>query len=159
MQIADQKAVTIHYSVKGEDGSVLDSSRGRDPLNYLHGTGSIVPGLEKALAGKAAGDKIEVTLAPEDGYGVRDEKNLRNVPLRKISGEGRIAPGSPCRVQVSGGFQLGRVVALQGDYATVDLNHPLAGKSLAFEVEVMAVRDATSEELAHGHIHGAGGHH
>ncbi|HLK93771.1 MAG TPA: peptidylprolyl isomerase [Polyangia bacterium] len=159
MQIADKSAVTIHYSVKNDAGEVLDTSRGRDPLVYLHGTGSIVPGLEKALAGKSAGDKIDAKLAPEEGYGLRDEKNVRKLPLRKLSGEGRIGPGSPCRVQVSGGFQLGRVVALQGDYATVDLNHPLAGMALAFEVEVVAVREATAEELAHGHVHGPGDHH
>jgi FKBP-type peptidyl-prolyl cis-trans isomerase SlyD len=159
MQIADQKVVTIHYTLKGEDGNVLDTSRGRDPLSYVHGQGNIVPGLEKALTGKSAGDKIETTLAPEDGYGVRDEGNSRKFPLRKIAGDGRLAVGSPCRVQTAEGVQLGRVIALSGDYATVDLNHPLAGMKLAFEVEVVAVRDATTEELAHGHVHGPGGHH
>ncbi|HVV49061.1 MAG TPA: peptidylprolyl isomerase [Polyangia bacterium] len=159
MQISDRKAVTIHYTVKDEAGEVLDTSRGRDPLDYLQGLGNIVPGLEKALAGKAAGDKLEVTLAPEEAYGVRDEKNVRNVPLRKLSVEGKLAPGARCRVQVPDGFQLGLVQAVRGDYATVDLNHPLAGMRLAFEVEVVAVREATPEELAHGHVHGAGGHH
>jgi FKBP-type peptidyl-prolyl cis-trans isomerase SlyD len=159
MQIIKDKAVTIHYSVKNEAGETLDSSRGRDPLNYLQGGGNIVSGLEKALEGKAAGAKLEVTLPPEEAYGVRDEKNVRNVPLRKLAADGKIAVGAPCRVQTVDGVQLARVVAVRGDYATVDLNHPLAGMRLAFEVEVVAVRDATAEELAHGHVHGPGDHH
>jgi FKBP-type peptidyl-prolyl cis-trans isomerase SlyD len=159
MQISDQKAVTIHYTLKNEAGEALDSSRGRDPLNYLQGAGNIVPGLEKALAGKSTGDTVRVTLAPEEAYGQRDEKEIRNVPLRKISADGKLGPGARCRIQTSEGFQLGIVTALRGDYATVDLNHPLAGMRLDFEVEVLAVRDATSEELTHGHVHGPGGHH
>jgi FKBP-type peptidyl-prolyl cis-trans isomerase SlyD len=159
MPITKDKAVTIHYTVKSEAGETLDSSRGRDPLNYLQGSGNIVPGLEKALEGKEAGAKLEVTLAPEEAYGVRDEKNVRNVPLRKIAADGKVVAGGPCRVQTADGVQLARVIAVRGDYATVDLNHPLAGMPLSFGVEVVAVRDATAEELAHGHIHGPGGHH
>jgi FKBP-type peptidyl-prolyl cis-trans isomerase SlyD len=159
MQISDQKAVTIHYTLKDEAGETLDTSRGRDPLNYLQGAGNIVPGLEKALAGKVAGDTLRVTLAPEEAYGQRDDKEVRNVPLRKLSADGKLVPGARCRVQSSDGFQLGLVAAVRGDYATVDLNHPLAGMRLDFEVEVLAVRDATSEELTHGHVHGPGGHH
>jgi FKBP-type peptidyl-prolyl cis-trans isomerase SlyD len=159
MQISDQKAVTIHYTLKDEAGETLDTSRGRDPLNYLQGAGNIVPGLEKALAGKSAGDTLRVTLAPEEAYGQRDDKEIRNVPLRKISVDGKLVPGARCRVQSSDGFQLGLVAAIRGDYATVDLNHPLAGMRLDFDVEVLAVRDATSEELTHGHVHGPGGHH
>jgi FKBP-type peptidyl-prolyl cis-trans isomerase SlyD len=159
MQIADQKAVTIHYTLKDEGGETLDTSRGRDPLNYLQGAGNIVPGLEKALAGKSAGETIRVTLAPEEAYGQRDEKEIRNVPLRKLSTDGKLAPGARVRVSTADGFQLGIVKAIKGDYATVDLNHPLAGMRLDFEVEVMAVRDATAEELTHGHVHAPGGHH
>jgi FKBP-type peptidyl-prolyl cis-trans isomerase SlyD len=159
MQISDQKAVTIHYTLKDEAGETLDTSRGRDPLNYLQGAGNIVPGLEKALSGKAAGDTLRVTLTPEEAYGQRDEKEIRNVPLRRLSADGKLVPGARCRVQTSDGFQLAIVTAIKGDYATVDLNHPLAGMRLDFEVEVMAVRDATPEELTHGHVHGPGGHH
>ena len=126
MQIADQKAVTIHYTLKDEEGTVLDSSKGRDPLSYLQGVGNIVPGLEKALAGKAAGESVQVTLTPEEAYGPRDDKNIRNVPLRKLSGQ----EGDARRSASSGprtGFQMATVTAVRGDYATVDLNHPLAG--------------------------------
>lgn len=159
MSITKDQAVTIHYTVKSEAGETLDTSRGRDPLNYLQGAGNIVPGLEKALEGREAGAKLEVTLAPEEAYGVRDEKNVRNVPLRKIATDGKVVAGATCRVQAADGVQLARVTAVRGDYATVDLNHPLAGMRLAFEIEVVAVRDATAEELAHGHVHGPGGHH
>ncbi len=159
MQISDQKAVTIHYTLKDETGETLDTSRGRDPLSYLQGAGNIVPGLEKALSGKAAGDTLRVTLTPEEAYGQRDEKEIRNVPLRRLSADGKLVPGARCRVQTSDGFQLAIVTAIKGDYATVDLNHPLAGMRLDFDVEVMAVRDATPEELTHGHVHGPGGHH
>jgi FKBP-type peptidyl-prolyl cis-trans isomerase SlyD len=160
MQIAEKTAVTIHYTLKNDEGEVLDTSREREPLNYLQGAGNIVPGLEKQLEGKGPGDKLEVTLAPEDAYGVRDEKNVRNVPLRKIKVEGRaVAPGMHCQVQVPDGYQMALVKTVQGDYATVDLNHPLAGMRLHFEVEVVSVRAANAEELKHGHVHGPGGHH
>ncbi|HEX3904951.1 MAG TPA: peptidylprolyl isomerase [Polyangia bacterium] len=159
MQITDQKAVTIHYTLKDDAGEVLDTSRGRDPLNYLQGAGNVVPGLEKALAGKEAGATIAVTLAPEEAYGPRDDGNVRNVPLRKLSADGKVTAGTRCRVQTADGAQLAQVVAVRGDYATVDLNHPLAGMQLHFDVEVVAVRDATPEELGHGHVHGPGGHH
>ena len=161
MQIADQKAVTIHYTLKDDEGTVLDSSKGREPLGYLHGVGNIVPGLEKALAGKAAGESVQVTLTPEEGYGARDDKNVRNVPLRKLSegSEGKVTVGMQCQLRTRDGIQMATVTAVRGDYATVDLNHPLAGKRLHFDVEVVAIRDATPEELTHGHIHEPGGHH
>ena len=158
MQIADQKAVTIHYTLKDDEGTVLDSSKGRAPLGYLQGADNIVPGLEKALAGKAAGETVQVTLTPEEGYGIRDDKNVRNVPLRKLS-EGKVTVGMQCQLRTRDGVQIATVTAVRGDYATVDLNHPLAGMRLHFDVEVMAVRDATPEELTHGHIHEPGDHH
>jgi FKBP-type peptidyl-prolyl cis-trans isomerase SlyD len=159
MQISDKKAVTIHYTLKDEAGETLDTSRGRDPLSYLQGAGNIVSGLEKALDGKSAGETVRVKLAPEEAYGQRDEKEIRNVPLRRISTEGKLSPGARVRVQTADGFQLAVVQTIRGDYATVDLNHPLAGMQLDFEVEVMGVRDATAEELTHGHVHAPGGHH
>jgi FKBP-type peptidyl-prolyl cis-trans isomerase SlyD len=158
MQIADQKAVTIHYTLKDDEGTVLDSSRGREPLGYLQGAENIVPGLEKALAGKAVGETVQVILTPEEGYGLRDDKNVRNVPLRKLS-EGKVTVGTQCQLRTRDGVQIATVTAVRGDYATVDLNHPLAGMRLHFDVEVVAVRDATPEELTHGHVHGPGGHH
>jgi FKBP-type peptidyl-prolyl cis-trans isomerase SlyD len=158
MQIADQKAVTIHYTLKDDEGQVLDSSEGREPLSYLQGSGNIVPGLEAALAGKSAGDAVVVTLSPEEGYGPRDESNIRNVPMRKLP-EGKITVGMRLRIQTEEGYRVALVKEVKGDYATIDANHPLAGMRLHFDVKVVEVRDATPEELNHGHIHGAGGHH
>jgi FKBP-type peptidyl-prolyl cis-trans isomerase SlyD len=158
MQIGAKKAVTIHYTLRDDAGEVLDSSEGRAPLTYLHGEGNIVPGLEKALDGKQAGDEVKVTVPPEDGYGARSDDNVRNVPRRRLP-EGKIEPGMRMRMQTDVGQVIAMVTAVKGDYVTLDTNHPLAGTTLHFEVKVVEVRDATAEELEHGHVHGPGGHH
>ena len=158
MQIGAKKAVTIHYILRDDAGEVLDSSEGRPPLTYLHGEGNIVPGLEKALDGKQAGDEVKVTVSPEDGYGARSDDNIRNVPRRRLP-EGKIEPGMRMRMQTDVGQVIAMVTAVKGDYVTLDTNHPLAGTTLHFEVKVAEVRDATAEELEHGHVHGPGGHH
>ena len=158
MEIGSKKAVTINYTLKDDDGKVLDTSEGRDPLTYLHGVGNLVPGLEAALEGKRAGDAIEATLTPEQGYGERDERQVRNVPLRKLP-DGKAEVGMRYRIQTDEGSSAALVTAVRGDYATIDANHPLAGMTLHFQVAVLEVRDATAEELEHGHVHGPGGHH
>jgi FKBP-type peptidyl-prolyl cis-trans isomerase SlyD len=160
MAIGAQKAVTISYTLKDDEGMVLDTSEGEggEPLTYLHGVGSIVDGLEKALDGKDVGDAISVVVTPEEGYGVRDEGHIRNVPLRKLP-EGKVVVGMRYRVQTEDGYMAALVTAVRGDYATIDANHPLAGMTLHFEVKVLEVRDATAEELTHGHVHGPGDHH
>lgn len=158
MQIGADKAVTIHYTLRDDGGEVLDSSDGRDPLTYLHGTGNIVPGLEKALDGKQAGDEVKVKVTPAEGYGERDEANVRNVPRRRLP-EGKIEPGMRLRLQTEHGPMIVAVTAVEGDYVTIDGNHALAGMTLHFEVKVVEVRDATAEERTHGHVHGPGGHH
>jgi FKBP-type peptidyl-prolyl cis-trans isomerase SlyD len=158
MEIGAKRAVTIHYTLRDDEGKVLDSSEGREPLTYLHGAGNIVPGLEAALEGKKAGDAIKAKVTPAEGYGERDETNIRNVPLRKLP-EGKVEAGMRLRLKTDVGFMVALVTAVRGDYATIDANHPLAGQTLNFEVEVVEVRDATEEELTHGHVHGPGGHH
>ncbi|HEY7373749.1 MAG TPA: peptidylprolyl isomerase [Polyangia bacterium] len=158
MQIGAKKAVTFHYSLRDDDGTVLDSSDGRAPLTYLHGEGNIVPGLEKALEGKQAGDEVKATVPPEEGYGKRDESNIRNIPRRKLP-EGKLAPGMRMQLRTDQGPLVATVLAVKGDYVTLDANHPLADKTLHFDVKVVDVRDATDEELAHGHVHGPGAHH
>jgi len=158
MEIADRRAVTIHYTLKNDADELLESSQGRDPLTYLHGVGNIVPGLEKALAGKQAGDVVKASLAPADAYGAHEEQRVRNVPLRKLP-EARVRAGQRYRVQTDRGPINALVTAVKGDYATVDLNHPFAGMNLHFEVTVVGVREATAEELEHGHVHEPGGHH
>lgn len=161
MQIGSKKAVTIAYTLKDDAGEVLDTSEGQEPLIYLHGTGNIVPGLEKALEGKTTGDKISVTLPPADAYGERDEKLVRNIPMRRlqVDDKAKVKVGGRYRAWMEDGGRVVHVTALKGDYVGVDANHPLAGKTLHFDVEVVGVRDATDDELAHGHVHGPGGHH
>ena len=150
--------MTLHYTLRDDAGTVLDTSEGRSPLTYLHGERNIVPGLEKALEGKQSGDEVKVTVPPEDGYGARKDDNVRNVPRRRLP-EGKIEPGMRMRMQTDGGQLIALVTAVSGDYVTLDTNHPLAGTTLHFEVKVVEVRDATAEELAHGHGHGPGAHH
>src|SRR4051812_50140247 len=127
MQIDAKRAVTFHYSLRDDEGTVLDSSDGREPLTYLHGEGNIVPGLEKALAGKQAGDEVKVTVTPEEGYGVRDESNIRNVPRRRLP-EGKIEPGMRLRLQTNQGEMPALVTAGRGGHGTHRANHPLPGK-------------------------------
>lgn len=159
MQIAAQKVVSIEYTLKDDDGKVLDTSEGRDPLSYLHGAGNIISGLEKALEGKSAGDTLEVRITPEDGYGQRSDTSIRNVATRKLSPDKKVQVGNRYRLMTPEGPQVVTVLSVRGDYATVDGNHPLAGMTLNFAVKVVDVRDASAEELAHGHVHGPGGHH
>jgi len=158
MQIESKKVVTIAYTLKDEAGEVIDTSVGGEPLLYVHGMGSLVPGLEKALEGRSVGDRFSVVLSPEEGYGKRDESLIRKIPIRKLP-DGKAAAGSRVRVQTDQGPAMLLVTAVRGDYATVDPNHPLSDKTLHFDVEIMGVRDATPDELEHGHAHGPGGHH
>jgi FKBP-type peptidyl-prolyl cis-trans isomerase SlyD len=150
--------VGIEYTLKNDAGEVLDSSEGRAPLVYLHGLGNLVPGLEKALDGKAAGESLDVTLTPEEGYGHRNEKLVRKIPIRKLQDKNP-QPGNRYRAQLEDGPRIVLVTGITGDYATIDANHPLAGQTLHFAVKVVEVREATAEELAHGHVHSPGGHH
>jgi FKBP-type peptidyl-prolyl cis-trans isomerase SlyD len=159
MVVAADKVVTIHYTLTNDEGKVLDSSSGGEPLAYIHGHGNLIPGLEKQLEGKSSGDKLNVRIAPADGYGERDKALVQKVPRRSFGGN-KVTPGMQFQAQTpSGEPRVATVLSLQGDMVTVDMNHPLAGESLNFDVEVTDVRDATEEELAHGHVHGAGGHH
>jgi FKBP-type peptidyl-prolyl cis-trans isomerase SlyD len=158
VQIAAQKVVSIEYTLTSDTGEVLDTSSGREPLAYLHGAGNIVPGLEKALDGKVAGDAVEVSVAPEEGYGIRDDRLVQNVPLRKLP-DGKAQVGMRLRADTEHGPRILTVVKVKGDYATVDANHPLASKTLHFKVKVIEVRDATAQELEHGHVHAKGHDH
>jgi FKBP-type peptidyl-prolyl cis-trans isomerase SlyD len=157
VQVQDKAVVTIEYTLKGDDGNVIDTSSGRKPLTYLHGLGNLVPGLEKALEGKSAGEKVEVVLPPEEGYGRRDEKLVRKLPLRKL-GSKSPRVGERVRAQFDNAVRLALITSISGDYATVDGNHPLVDKTLHFSVEVVSIREPTAEELQHGHVHGPEGH-
>jgi FKBP-type peptidyl-prolyl cis-trans isomerase SlyD len=159
MKIAHEKVVSIHYTLKNQEGTVLDSSSGSDPLAYLHGFGNIIPGLENALEGKEKGEKLAVTVEPEQGYGARDEQLVQAVPRSAFKGVDDLAPGMQFQAQGPQGARLVVVTQVAQDVVTVDANHPLAGQTLHFDVEVSEVRDATAEELEHGHVHGPHGHH
>ena len=158
MQIARNKVVSIRYTLRDERGDVLGAAGGAS-LSYLHGKGNVIPGLEQALAGKSAGDKVDVTVAPEQGYGARDERLVQIVARSKFGEVADLAPGMQVRATGSQGPRLVTVVRVDRDFVTVDGNHPLAGRTLNFSVEVAGVRKATHEEISHGHVHGPGGHH
>jgi FKBP-type peptidyl-prolyl cis-trans isomerase SlyD len=159
MQIANNKVVSIHYKLTNDDGDILDSSEGQEPLAYLHGLGNIIPGLESALIGRAVGDKFSVTVAPADGYGERDNEMVQSVPKSSFQGVDQIVPGMQFQAQSPEGMQLVTVIDVDGDEVILDGNHPMAGITLTFDVEVTEIRDATAKELEHGHVHGPGGHH
>lgn len=159
MTISTNHVVSIHYTLTNDAGETLDSSTGNDPLAYIHGIGNIIPGLESALTGRALGDKFKVSIAPEDGYGLRDNEMMQNVPKSAFQGVDEILPGMQFQAQSPQGMTLVTVVDVDGDEVILDGNHPMAGMTLHFEVEVADIRDATSEELEHGHVHGPGGHH
>lgn len=159
MQIAQDAVVSIHYTLTNDKGETLDSSAGGEPLAYLHGNGNLIPGLENALNGKQAGDKLSVKIAPADAYGEYDKALVQRVPRRSFRGIADVQVGMQFQVQSEGGPRTVTVTHVAGDMVTVDGNHALAGQHLSFDVEVTEVRAATSEELAHGHVHGPGGHH
>ena len=159
MQIAADSVVLIHYTLKDDDGKVLDSSDGGEPLAYIQGHGNLVPGLEKALEGKQDGDAVAVTLSAADGYGTRNDALVQRVPKRSLQGSGEIRKGMQFQAQTDEGLRVFTVTAVVGDMVSLDGNHPLADQTLHFDVQIVSVRAATAEELEHGHVHGAGGHH
>lgn len=159
MQVADNTAVSIHYTLTNDQGEVLDSSNGGDALVYLHGSGNIISGLEAALLGKKVGDKFNVRIAPEDAYGVVTEDMVQVISKDMFEGIDQIEVGMQFHADVSYGSGVVTVVNIDGDNVTIDGNHPLAGEALTFDVEIIDIRPATKEELDHGHIHGAGCHH
>jgi FKBP-type peptidyl-prolyl cis-trans isomerase SlyD len=159
VEISADRVVTIHYTLKDDGGTVLDSSAGGEPLAYLQGRGNLVPGLEKALEGKQEGNSIAVVVSPADGYGTRDESLVQRVPKRSLQGAGAVKKGMQFQARTEDGVRLFTVAAVIGDMVTLDGNHPLADQTLHFDVQVLGVREATAEELQHGHVHGTGGHH
>ena len=159
MNITNGSVVQFHYKLRTEGEAVLESSRSGEPMAYLHGYGNIISGLEKAMAGRGTGDVFSVTVPPEEAYGMRQEGAGQRVPIKHLQGAKKWRPGMVAHVQTDQGMKQVQVVKVGKFVADVDTNHPLAGKSLTFDIEVVAVREATPEELAHGHAHGAGGHH
>jgi FKBP-type peptidyl-prolyl cis-trans isomerase SlyD len=150
--------VSFHYTLKNADDVQLETSREQDPMSYLHGANNIIVGLEKAMEGHEVGDEFVVTVEPEEAYGVRNENNVQRVPLKRLKGVGKIAPGQILNLQTNKGPVQVTVLKVGRFNVDVDGNHPLAGKQLTFDVEVTGIREATEEELQHRHVHGPGGH-
>ncbi|WP_455217316.1 FKBP-type peptidyl-prolyl cis-trans isomerase [Kaarinaea lacus] len=151
--IGNNCVVSIHYTLTDDAGTVLDSSRQGDPLKYLHGANNIIPGLENELTGKAPGASMKVTVEPEDGYGEHQPDAVQTVPRAAFEGVEDIQPGMQFQTEGPHGVQIIVVTEVSEDDVTIDANHPLAGKTLHFDVSIEEVRDATPEEIAHGHVH------
>lgn len=159
MQVAQDTVVLIHYTLTDDAGKTIDSSAGGEPLAYLHGNGNLIPGLERALEGKQSGDSVTVKIAPAEGYGEYDKRLVQQVPRRALKGIANVYVGMQLQAQSDHGARAVTVTQVAGDMVTIDGNHPLAGQNLNFDVKIEDVRAATEEELAHGHVHGPGGHH
>ncbi len=157
MKVEDNKVVQFLYELKDEQQAVLESTK-EGPVAYLHGCNNMMAGLENALSGKCVGDKFSVTLAPEEAYGERIEGSLQRVPVKHLQGAKKWKPGMVATVQTEQGQRQVTIVKVGKFMVTVDSNHPFAGKTLTFDLEVVGIRDASDEEIAHGHAHGVGGH-
>ena len=159
MQINDNHVVTLHYTLKDNDDKILDKSEDGS-FCYLHGASNIIPGLENALTGKSASDTFSVTIPPEEAYGVHDEAKSQDVSRDMFPPDADIEAGMQFNAEGPEGQTIVVTIKkVEGDTVTVDGNHPLAGVTLNFDVTVMDIRDATTEELEHGHVHGPHGHH
>jgi len=159
MQAEKDKVVTFHYRLTDEGGAEIDSSHGREPLAILFGHGAIIPGLETALGGHVAGDRFDVVVPPEQAYGLRRDNFTQRVPKKYFQDGDRLQPGMSTVLSTQEGHRSVTVVKVGSSVIDVDLNHPMAGKTLHFAIEIVDVRAATDEEREHGHVHGAGGHH
>ncbi|MCE2733175.1 MAG: peptidylprolyl isomerase [Chryseotalea sp.] len=155
MQISKNKVAGIHYTLTDNSGNILDSSKGRDPLFYIQGIGNLILGMEEGLEGKKKGDKFQIKVSPEKGYGVKDPNLMQQVPIKAFGGQ-EVKPGM--KFSTNQGHVV-TVTEVSTETVTVDANHELAGVELNFDVEVMEVREATADEISHGHVHGPGGHH
>ena len=158
MEIQKGRVVGMHYTLRNEEGEIIDTSEGREPLMFLQGYGNIIPGLESELEGKKMGDAMDVVVEPENGYGVRHEQLVQTVPREAFQGVEDLQIGMQFQAQTQGGPLMVTVTQVEGDTVVVDGNHPLAGQKLNFDVEIAEVREATNEELEHGHVHGEGDH-
>jgi len=159
MQISKDKVATFDYVLKDDNDVVIDSSEGHSGMVYLHGAENIIPGLEKALEGNSSGDSLNVVIPPEEGYGIRNEAMMQTVSI-EVFGEAEVKVGAQYHAESPEGDPIAiTVMEVNQEEVVIDGNHPLAGINLHFDVTVTDVRDATAEELEHGHAHGPDGHH
>ena len=159
MSINDNMVVQFNYTLRDEKGEVLESNEGRDPIAYLHGNDNMMPGIEDAITGKSVGDKFTVTPPAADTYGERQEGAEQRVSVKHLVGAKVWKPGMAAVINTDQGQRQVTILKVGKFMATVDVNHPLAGRELTFDIEVVSARDATDEEITHGHAHGVGGHH
>jgi len=159
MKAGNNTVVRFHYSVSDLEGTPIDSSREREPLAILLGHGGLIPGVEHAMQGRSAGERFDVTIAPDDGYGPRRPELTQRIAKKYFRNPDSLRPGMQTTLHSNDGHRTVTVTKVGSSVIDVDLNHPLAGLDLVFDLEIVDVRAATDEELAHGHVHGEGGHH
>ena len=159
MKVAKNTVVSLNYTLKNNEGEILDTSDGREPLVYLHGVGALIPGLENVLEGEGEGSKVSTVINPEDAYGDRTDELLHKVPKSGFTGDEEMQEGMRVQLETENGPAIAVISKIEGEEVTLDLNHPLAGMELHFDVEVVGIREAQQEEIEHGHAHGPGGHH
>ena len=158
MTIGDDSVVSFHYKLRDDTGTFNESSEHGSPVVYMHGRNNIVPGLEKQLAGKKSGDTLTATVAPEEGYGERNENAVQRVPVKHLATRGPFSVGQMVVVNTREGGRQARVIKVGHFNVDLYINHPLAGRTLTLDIEIVEVRAATEQELAHGHAHGPHGH-
>ena len=159
MNIGPDTVAVFHYTLRNGEGTELESSRGSEPNAYLHGANNIVPGLEKVMVGKVTGDVFSATVEPEGAYGQPNPDKQQRVPIKHLMFKGKLKAGMMVQLNTSEGRLPVTVVKAGRHSADIDTNHPLAGETLTFDIEIVDVRAATAEEIAHKHAHGPGGHH
>lgn len=159
MIIAKDSVVRFHYTLTNDEQQVIETSVGKEATAYLQGHGGMIRGVQLALEGKQAGDKFNVSVNPHDGYGERTDNSIQSVPVKHLMGAKKWRPGMVATVQTEKGQRQVSIVKMGKFMAKVDTNHPLAGQILHFDIEILDVREATPEEISHGHAHGEGGHH
>ena len=156
MTVKKDAVVEMHYTLKNDAGEVVDSSKGQDPMPFIQGRGNIIPGLEKALEGMIAGDTCDVSVKPEDGYGVHHAEGIQEIPKEALQGIENIEIGMELQSQDEQGNPfIVRIEEIKDDVIIINANHPLAGQTLHFNVSIESVREATADELEHGHVHSA----
>lgn len=158
MNISQNVVGLFHYTLKNDEGEIIDSSEGKAPLAYLHGAGNIVSGLEKEMEGKTTGDTFSTVVSPQEGYGEYDAEKVQSVPREMFKGTDTIEVGMQFHAETPAGAQIVEVAEVDANQVTINANHPLAGQNLHFDIEITDVREASQEELDHGHVHGEGGH-
>ena len=157
MKVSLNKVVAIHYKLTNNEGTVLDSSDGRGPLNFIYGLGHLIPGMEEGLDGKEVGSKFQLKVSPEKGYGNYQNEMVQQVPVSAFAGQ-EIKVGMQFEAGTDEQRFLVNIKSIEAETVTVDGNHPLAGVQLNFDIEVIEIREATDDEITHGHVHGPEGH-